>query len=103
MGTLGIDIQLLYYTEQKNTDIQSENWMEIPRVHIYISDFLRHHASMTYAHFLWRKHCPTENGFKASVAHSIYMGWAVENFEVDSQNSSVMFLHNSVYVYAKCY
>ena len=41
--------------------------MPIPRVPIYIFDILRHHASMTYAHFLWRTYCPTENGFKASV------------------------------------
>ena len=41
--------------------------MSIPRVPIYIFYILRHYASMTYAHFSWKTHCSTENGFKASV------------------------------------
>ena len=58
-------ILVLYAT--KNDIFLGWKWTSIPRVPIYIFDILRHHASMIYAHFLWRTHCPTKNGFKASV------------------------------------
>ena len=41
--------------------------MSIPRVPIYNFDFLRHHVSMIYAHFLWRTHLLTQISLKTGV------------------------------------
>ena len=75
---------ILVLNATKNDRFIEWKWTSIPRVPIYIFDILRHHASLTYVHFLWRTHCSTENGFRAAVSenHSTLGGggWNYLNF-----------------------